>query len=87
MAHWLLQREIEVVLVNPVTTHRNKENRDNNPSKNDPKDALTIADVVSRGFYTEYTPQAPIFERIKTAMSDREYWVKPSTSLGNRIVR
>ncbi|WP_240479981.1 IS110 family transposase [Paenibacillus fonticola] len=87
MANWLLHQGIEVVLVNPVTTHRNKENRDNSPSKNDPKAALTIADVVSRGFYTDYAPQEAIFERIKTTMSDREYWVKLSTSLGNRIIR
>lgn len=87
LANWLLQQGIEVAMVNPVTTHRNKENRDNSPSKNDPKDALTIADIVCRGFYTEYSPQAKTFERLKTVMSDREYWVKHSTSLGNRIVR
>ncbi|AIQ15640.1 transposase [Paenibacillus sp. FSL H7-0357] len=87
LANWLLQQGIEVVLVNPVTTHRNKENRDNSPSKNDPKDALVIADVVSRGYYTDYVTQAAVFERLKTLMSDREYWVKQSTSLGNRIVR
>lgn len=87
LAHWLLQQSIEVVLVNPVTTHRNKENRDNSPSKNDPKDALVIADVVSRGYYTEYAPQEAVFERLKTVMSDREYWVKQSISLSNRIVR
>ncbi|MCM3704041.1 IS110 family transposase [Paenibacillus macerans] len=87
LAHWLQQQGIEVVLVNPVVTHRNKENRDNSPSKNDAKDALTIADAVSRGFYTEYTPQAAQFEQLKTLMSDREFWVKQATSLGNRIVR
>ncbi|WP_249898139.1 IS110 family transposase [Paenibacillus sp. PK3_47] len=87
LANWLLQQGIEVVLVNPVTTHRNKENRDNSPSKNDPKDALVIADVVSRGYYTDYVTQAAAFERLKTLMSDREYWVKQLTSLGNRIVR
>lgn len=87
IAKWFHQKGIEVVLVNPVTTHRNKENRDNSPSKSDPKDALTIADVVSRGFYTEYAPQEAIFERIKTMMSNREYWSKISNSLANRIVR
>jgi transposase len=87
LANWLRRQGIEVMLVNPVTTHRNKENRDNSPSKNDPKDALTIADVVCRGFYTEYSPQDVTFERLKTIMSDREYWSKHSTSLGNRIVR
>ncbi|BBI34900.1 IS110 family RNA-guided transposase [Cohnella abietis] len=87
LANWLLEQGIEVVLVNPVTTHRNKENRDNSPSKNDPKDALVIADVVSRGYYTNYAPQSPVFDQIKTITSNREYWVKMSTSLGNRIVR
>lgn len=87
LTHWLQQQDINVVLVNPMTTHRNKENRDNSPSKNDPKDALVIADVVSRGYYTDYIAQEEAFERLKTAMSDREYWIKLSTSLGNRIVR
>lgn len=87
LADWLLEQDLEVVLVNPVTTHRNKENRDNSPSKNDPKDALVIADVVSRGYYTDYAPQAPVFERIKAVMSSREYWSGQSVSLGNRIVR
>lgn len=87
LAHWLRKQGIEVVLVNPVVTHRNKENRDNSPSKNDAKDALTIADAVSRGFYTEFTPQAGQLEQLKTLMSDREFWVKYAISLGNRIVR
>ncbi len=87
LANWLHERHLAVVLVNPVTTHRNKENRDNTPSKNDPKDALTIADTVSRGLYTEYAPQATTFERLKTVMSDREFWVKQHTSLQNRIIR
>ena len=50
IAHWLVQQGIDVVLVNPLTTKRNKENRDNSPSKSDPKDALVIADAVSRGY-------------------------------------
>jgi transposase len=87
LADWLRKQGLEVVLVNPVTTHRNKENRDNSPSKNDAKDALVIADVVSRGYYTDYTPQESVYDPIKAVMSAREYWVKQSVSLGNRIVR
>ncbi|MDQ0048181.1 hypothetical protein J2T18_002464 [Paenibacillus polymyxa] len=55
-------------MVNPATTKRNKENRDNIPSKNDPKDALVIADSVSRGFYNEYTRQSQVFQRLRTIM-------------------
>ncbi|WP_132313686.1 IS110 family transposase [Paenibacillus sp. BK033] len=87
LANWLSDKGIHVVMVNPATTKRNKENRDNSPSKNDPKDALTIADSVSRGFYYEYTRQSLVFQRLKTIMSDREFWVTCSVRLQNRIVR
>ncbi|WP_246314742.1 IS110 family transposase, partial [Paenibacillus foliorum] len=55
LANWLTNKGTNVVLVNPATTKRNKENRDNSPSKSDPKDALVIADIVSRGYYYEHT--------------------------------
>jgi transposase len=42
IANWLVKQGIDVVLINPMTTKRNKENRDNSPSKNDPKDALVM---------------------------------------------
>jgi transposase len=87
LANWLLEQSMEVVLVNPVLTHRNKENRDNSPSKNDSKDALTIADLVNRGLYTEYVPQPEAFEQLKTVMSNREFWSEELTRYSNRIVR
>jgi transposase len=73
--------------VNPATTKRNKENRDNSPSKNDPKDALVIADVVSRGYYSDYTRQGHVFQRLRIIMSDREFWVANSVRLQNRVIR
>ncbi|WP_435162984.1 IS110 family transposase [Paenibacillus glycanilyticus] len=87
LANWLSDKGVHVVMVNPATTKRNKENRDNSPSKNDPKDALVIADSVSRGFYYEYTRQSLMFQRLRTMMSDREFWVSNSIRLQNRIVR
>jgi transposase len=73
LGRWLADKGLNVVLVNPATTKRNKENRDNSPSKSDPKDALVNADVVSRGYYYEYTRQANVFQRLRTIMSDREF--------------
>ncbi|WP_314592122.1 IS110 family transposase [Paenibacillus terrigena] len=87
LANWLADKGLHVVMVNPATTKRNKENRDNCPSKNDPKDALVIADAVSRGFYYEYTRQSLVFQRLRTMMSDREFWVTNSIRLQNRIIR
>ncbi|QGG55189.1 IS110 family transposase [Paenibacillus sp. FSL W8-1187] len=87
LAHWLLERGIKVVLVNPALTRRHKEDRDNSPAKNDPKDALVIADVVTRGYYTEYTPQDERFGRLKSAVLHRDMLVRNQTQTGNRIVR
>ncbi|WP_309491963.1 IS110 family transposase [Paenibacillus anseongensis] len=87
LANWLSTKGISMVMVNPATTKRNKENRDNCQSKNDPKDALVIADVINRGFYYEYSRQAVVFQRLRTIMSDRDYWVTNSVRLQNRIIR
>ncbi len=81
VSNWLMDRGIEVVLVNPATTKRNKENRDNSPSKNDPKDALVIADVVSRGYYTPYKPSDELFQRLRILVRNREHWVTESSRL------
>ncbi|WP_340006849.1 IS110 family transposase [Paenibacillus sp. FSL K6-0276] len=87
LANWLTHKGLQIVLVNPATTKRNKENRDNCQSKSDPKDALVIADVVSRGYYYEHTKQTHVFQRLRTLMSDREFWVTNSVRLQNRIIR
>ncbi len=52
LAHWLSDHDMVVVLVNPATTKRNKDNWGNSPAKNDPKNAAVIADLVGGGYYT-----------------------------------
>lgn len=87
LAYWLRERDVEVVIVNPMTTKRNKENRDNTPSKSDPKDALVIADVVGRGYYTPFTEEAEVFARLRILVRNRERWVVEETRIKNRITR
>ena len=87
IANWLVGRGIEVVLVNPLTTKRNKENRDNVPSKSDPKDALVIADVVSGGYYTASRPSDELFQRLRVLVKNREHWVVESGRIENRMTR
>ncbi|OMD33844.1 IS110 family transposase, partial [Paenibacillus borealis] len=53
LALWLQEKQLELVLVNPFQVKRNKENRDNSPTKNDVKDALVIADMVKNGYYSD----------------------------------
>lgn len=85
LAHWLTDHGLEVVLVNPATTKRNKENRDNSPAKNDPKDAAVIADLVGRGYYAPYQFPAPIFARLQVLVKARERLVGDGTRLQNRL--
>lgn len=87
LSYWLRERHVEVVVVNPMTTKRNKENRDNTPSKNDAKDALVIADVVSRGYYTPFQEEAVVFAHLRMLVRNREHWVVDETRIKNRITR
>ena len=85
LAHWLTDHGLEVVLVNPATTKRNKENRDNSPAKNDRNDAAVIADLVGRGYYAPYQFPAPIFARLQVLVKARERLVGDGTRLQNRL--
>lgn len=87
LADWLLDRQQEVVLVNPLTTKRNKENRDNCQSKSDAKDALVIAEVVARGYYSDLRVHEEIYRRLRKVMNEREYWSDQSSNIANRIIR
>jgi transposase len=87
VSRWLTERKFEVVLVNPHLVKKNKENRDNTPSKSDIKDALVIADMVKNGYYsfTRTTPEA--FEELRVLLSNRDFVVKRLVSAKNQIHR
>ncbi|NMP23302.1 IS110 family transposase, partial [Sulfobacillus harzensis] len=87
LAHWLQDQGITVVIVNPATTKRNKENRDNSPSKSDPKDAIVIAEVVTRGYYTLYERSEWQFHQLRVLVASRERWVQERSRARNRIIR
>lgn len=72
---------------NPHLVKKNKENRDNTPSKSDRKDALVIADMVKNGYYsvTRSTPEA--FEDLHVLLSNRDFVVKRLVSAKNQIHR
>ncbi|SFJ77609.1 Transposase [Paenibacillus sp. UNC496MF] len=87
VSRWLAERQFEVVLVNPHLVKKNKENRDNTPSKSDKKDALVIADMVKNGYYSfvRNTPEA--FEELRVYLSNRESVVTRLVSAKNQIHR
>jgi transposase len=76
----LQEAGILVVLVNPMHTARLKELPDNNPSKNDRKDAMLIAELVERGCY-----HAPI--RREGIFLDLYNWHRALTRLTQQTTR
>jgi len=87
LSNWLSDHQFEVVLVNPHLVKKNKENRDNTPSKSDKKDALVIADMVKNGYYSfiRNTPEA--FEELRVYLSNRDSVVTRLVSAKNQIHR
>jgi transposase len=87
LARWLSHQGIEAVLVNPHLVKKNKENRDNTPSKSDPKDALVIADMVKNGYYSpvRFNPEA--YEELRILMANRDSVSKRLNSTVNQIHR
>jgi transposase len=87
LAHWLLEQQCEVVVVNPYHVKLNKENRDNSPTKNDVKDALVIADMVKSGYYSSLRLPTGKFEELRILFSSREFAVKQFISVQNQVHR
>lgn len=87
LAYWLKDKEIEAVLVNPHLVKKNKENRDNTPSKSDKKDALVIADMVKNGYYSPVRFHSAEYEELRVLMANRETVVKRLVSAVNQIHR
>jgi transposase len=87
LSNWLAYHQFEVVLVNPHLVKKNKENRDNTPSKSDKKDALVIADMVKNGYYSfiRNTPEA--FEELRVYLCNRDSVVTRLVSAKNQIHR
>jgi len=87
LSSWLSNRHFEVVLVNPHLVKKNKENRDNTPSKSDKKDALVIADMVKNGYYSFIRNAPEAFEELRVFLSNRESVVTRLVSAKNQIHR
>ncbi|RIX45451.1 IS110 family transposase [Paenibacillus nanensis] len=87
LARWLVEQGIEAVLVNPHLVKKNKENRDNTPSKSDRKDALVIADMIKNGYYSPVRFHPEAYEELRILMANRETVTKRLNSAVNQIHR
>jgi transposase len=87
LAYWLQEQQFELVLVNPFQVKRNKENRDNSPTKNDIKDALVIADMVKNGYYSELILQSEPYRALRQLVNTREFINKHMSAVVNQLHR
>lgn len=87
LALWLQEKQLELVLVNPFQVKRNKENRDNSPTKNDVKDALVIADMVKNGYYSDVYLHAGSYRALRQLVTTRDYISKQVSSVVNQLYR
>jgi len=85
LAHYLLESGYRVVGVNPYHTKRAKELDDNSPTKNDKKDALTVARLVKDGRY--FNPYLPtdIYAELRALANGRENVMKRNNAVKNTV--
>lgn len=72
LAQHLRERGIPVVHVNPSHVKKSKELDDNSPTKNDVKDALTIARLIKDGRYAEPIIPLGVYAELRGGMNQRE---------------
>ena len=85
LANYLMLHGITVVMVNPYHAKRAKELDDNSPTKNDKKDALTIAKLVRDGrYYETYMPQ-DVYAELRVLSTARISLIKRRNALQNTI--
>jgi len=85
LANYLMQKGLRVVGVNPFHTKKAKELDDNSPTKNDKKDALTIARLVKDGrFFDPYLPQN-VYAELRGLTNARVSIIKRGNAVKNTI--
>jgi transposase len=85
LANYLVGQPIKVVVINPYHTKRAKELDDNSPTKNDKKDALTIARLLRDGRFSQlYLPQ-DVYGELRVLANTRVSLMKRQNAIKNTI--
>ncbi|MFO2551291.1 IS110 family transposase [Alicyclobacillus cycloheptanicus] len=85
LAQFLRQHGIDVVLVNPLHVKKSKELDDNNPTKNDHKDARVISQLVKDGRYSVPNIPKDIYAELRVGMNQRERLIEDLKRVQGRI--
>lgn len=87
LASFLFLQKIKAVLVNPYHVKKSKELDDNSPTKNDRKDARTIAQLVKDGRYSEPNMLEGVYAELRVAINHRDNLTKNLTRIKCRMQR
>ena len=86
LVKFLREAKFYVVHVNSHHVKKAKELDDNTPSKNDRKDALTIANLIKEGrYYDLYIPEG-IYADMRVLTTTRQEWLKVKNQCINKII-
>jgi len=85
LAYWWEEQSGTVVLVNPMHTKRAKELEDNSPLKNDKKDGIVVADLVSQGKYFECHLPRGVFAELRNLVFERDRCQNQRTQVINQL--
>lgn len=87
LAKFLRRKGIKIAIVNSMHVKKSKELDDNSPTKNDPKDARVIAQLVKDGRFAEPNMPQGVYADLRSAMDLREVLIKEVNSTKARIAR
>jgi len=85
LANYLVGQPIKVVLINPYHTKKAKELDDNSPTKNDKKDALTIARLILDGRFSQLYLPRDVYGELRVLSSTRVSLMKRQNAIKNTI--
>jgi len=85
LTHYLRNKQVELVQVNPVHTKRIKEISDNSPGKTDKKDPKVIADLIELNRVLKVVVPVGISAELRRLTHARERYLKVKTLLVNQL--
>jgi len=85
LVHYLSNKPVNLVQINPVHTKRTKELNDNSPLKTDMKDPKVIADIIQLGHYLSVVIPKGASAQLRNLVNSRERTIKNRTMQINRL--
>jgi transposase len=85
LSWFLAEAGITVVLVNPMHVKRDKETNDNTPTKNDRKDAFTIADLARQGKFLKCLLPQGVYAELRGLSQARQEQMRKRNAAVNLL--